>query len=74
MSERNQKYYKEGDAKHYSKHKIYCQFCSHYEIEVAHWDGTSFSIDVICSKCGTTTNYRHDNPYDTNGVKKEKKK
>ena len=61
------KFFPDGTAKHYMKHKIYCRFCSHYEIEISHWDGTSFIITVKCSRCGKSTEYKYDNPFDRNG-------
>ena len=67
MTEKDQKYFKDGEARHYIKHKIYCSSCSHYEIEISHWDGTGFSVDLVCSHCHNTTNYRYSSPYDMNG-------
>lgn len=61
------KYFKEGYARHMITHRIYCRSCSHYETEVTHWDGVTFSIDILCSQCGNETNYRYASPYDKNG-------
>ena len=69
-ADKSPRYFTNGQSRHYVKHKIYCSSCSHYEIEVAHWDGTGFSIDVLCAHCGNVTNYRYDNPFDMNGWKK----
>ena len=70
MIEEDQRIFKDGMARHYMKHKVYCSSCSHYEIEVSHWDGTSFAMDLVCGSCGNKTNYVYENPYDRNGWRK----